>query len=81
MLNDLMSSEDSGEDDSIVIHPLPWRAKHVSDMFKKIDQYTLHYKSPQAKRQRKTRKIGSPSCRPKPIEGKCPSWALKQDTV
>lgn len=33
---ELMSSEES-EGDDIVVHPLPWRSKYVTNMFEKID--------------------------------------------
>ena len=35
---ELMSSEES-EGDDIVVHPLPWRSKYVTNMFEKIDAY------------------------------------------
>ena len=34
MVSDLISSEDSDENDSIVVKPLPWRAPKVTDFFK-----------------------------------------------
>ena len=61
MTNDFMSSEESGDDDSIVVRPIPWRSKYVNQMFSKIDKYCNHKKSPHALRQMKTRSIGSPS--------------------
>ena len=52
--NEFMSSEESDEnDDTIVVHPLPWRSEHINKMFCKIDAYCYHKKSPQAKRQTK----------------------------
>ena len=62
-----MSSEESDEDDSIIIHPLPWRSEYVNKMFKKIDDYSYARKSSQAKRQLKPRKIGLPSSRAYPM--------------
>ena len=75
--NELMSSEESGEDDAIVVHPLPWRSEYVDKMFKKIDEYCFSNKSPQGKRQTKQRITGSPSSRPTPA---CmePIWAFKK---
>ena len=58
-----MSSEASGNDsdDSIIVHPIPWRSEYVSRMFKKIDAYSDKKKSSQARRQTKNRIVGSPS--------------------
>ena len=69
-----MSSEEIGIDleDSIVIHPLPWRTEYVNKMFRKINS-----KSPQAKRQTKRRQYGMASNRPKPdIDEALPRWAV-----
>ena len=66
MVNELMSSEESAEDDDgefIVVHPLPWRSKYVSKKFSQIDRYNIQYKSAQAKRQMKPRHLGSDSAR------------------
>lgn len=75
--NDTMSSEESGPDDTIIVHSLPWRTQYVSKMFEKIDQYTLSKKSSQAVRQMKSRTIGVVSSRPAPTAGKFPQWAIK----
>ena len=75
MTTELMSSEES-EDDSIVVRPLPWRSKYVTNMFEKIDGYCSRKKSSQAKRQMKARKIGETSSRPKPFNLEIPDWAL-----
>ncbi len=74
--NEMMSSEDSGEDDTIVVHPLPWRSDYVSSMFRKIDDYCHAKKSPQARRQMKSRIVGSRSNRVAPPD--LPQWAVKQ---
>lgn len=70
----MISSEESGEDDSIIVHPLPWRSAYVGRMFEKIDSFVRSRKSPQAIRQMKSRKTGSASSRPCPAD--IPSWAL-----
>lgn len=67
MTNDFMSSEESGEDDSMIVHPLPWRSEYVNKMFKRIDAFCGNKKSPQAKRQMKPRKYGMASSRPQPV--------------
>ena len=75
---ELMSSEES-EGDDIVVHPLPWRSKYVTNMFEKIDAYCIRKKSSQARRQTKFRKIGSPSSRPQPNDQGIPDWALSTE--
>ena len=46
---ELMSSEES-VGDGIVVDPLPWHSKYVTNMFEKIDAYCIRKKSSQAKR-------------------------------
>ena len=75
---ELMSTEES-EADGIVVHPLPWRSKYVTNMFEKIDTYCIRKKSSHAKRQTKFRKIGSPSSRPQPNNQGIPDWALSTE--
>ena len=75
-----MSSEDSthdeGEDnDSIVVHPLPWRAESVSNMFHKIDKFNNDRKSNHAKRMQKKRIDGSFSER-QPPQDESLGWAI-----
>ena len=79
MKNEYMSSEESGDDGSIVVHPLPWRSEYVNQMFTKINMYTMNNKSDQARRQMKYRSIGSPSGRLPPSDPGVPAWALKDD--
>ena len=74
-----MSSEESGLDDTIIVHPLPWRSQYVGKMFTRIDQYTQSKKSPQALRQMKSRAMGAQSNRPRPDPiDKFPSWAINK---
>ena len=72
-----MSSEESGDDDFIVLHRLPWRSDYVTKMFSKIDAYVISKKSSQAKRQMKLRRLGVPSTRPKPQNAQ--DWTVKSD--
>lgn len=76
--NEYMSSEESGEDDSIIVHPLPWHSDYVNKMFKKIDCYCENLKSPQARRQTKRRVSGGASFRPKPdyVDKIPPKWSI-----
>ena len=71
---DYMSSEESGDDDFIVLHPLPWRSAYITKMFSKMDAYIISKKSSQAKRQMKRRRLGDPSCRTQPRDA--PDWAI-----
>lgn len=70
-----MSSEESGEDDTITVHPIPWQSDYVSKMFNKIDSFIVRKKSCQARRQMKERKIGTPSNRTPPGSD-APEWAI-----
>ena len=74
-----MSSEESGEEDSIIVHPLQWRSEYVNRMFAKINAYSHSMKSDQARRQMKTRINGSFSSRPQPNDTDVPPWALKDN--
>ncbi len=69
-----MSSEESGDEDKVVVHPLPWRTDYVNQMFNKIDNYNLARKSAQAKRQMKERTNGVQSTRAAPSD--MPSWSV-----
>lgn len=75
MTNEFMSSEESGSDDDIVTHALPWRSEYVTRMFLRIDAYNKERKSRQAIRQTKQRRPGSDSTRPCPIP-EYPDWAV-----
>ena len=75
MVNDMMSSEESGEDDMVVVHPISWRTDYVNKMFHSIDNYCKARKSAQARRQMKQRITGSESGRVAPTD--MPSWAVK----
>ena len=75
MKNEYMSSEESGPEDTIIVHPLPWRTAYVNKMFEKIDAYVGAKKSSQAKRQMKKRVVGDLSTRPVPTGKDIPSFA------
>ena len=74
MVNEMMSSEESGDEDKVVVHPLPWRTDYVNKMFYKIDSYCIARKSPQARRQIKERASGFLSTRVAPSG--MPSWSV-----
>ena len=75
MQNEYMSSEESGDDDTIVVHPIGWRSEYVNKMFQRIDAYCSSKKSSQARRQTKKRVTGSISSRPKPAVSTI-TWAI-----
>ncbi len=41
MRNDMSSEESDENDDTIVVHPLPWRSPHVNKMFERIDKHQV----------------------------------------
>lgn len=79
MINEYMSSEDSGDDDSITVRPIPWRSNYVNRMFEKMDAYCTSKKTPQARRQMKPRGVGIPSTRPVPdaTVTDVPEWSIR----
>lgn len=77
MLNsEMISSEESGDEDVIIIKPLPWRSSRVTEFFRKMDEKTIEQRSQQAKRQTKSRVLGEASLRPKPAHPLSPAWAF-----
>lgn len=82
MRMDIMSSEESeieGDDDVIIIKPLPWRSNAVNEMIQRLDARIRENRSSQARRQAKTRDYSSlPSSRGKPILGDLPKWLFKE---
>ena len=79
MTSDLMSSDESGEEEGeevLVVHPLPWLSHTVTRFKLSLDQQIASAKTPQAKRQMKKRLVGCTSVRGVPDN--LPSWALKQ---
>ena len=76
MQNEYMSSEESGDEDVIIVHPLEWRSEYVNQMFRRIDTYCSSKKSPQAVRQMKKRVSGTISSRPKPRDTLTCTWAV-----
>ena len=75
LINDCMSSEDSGDDDTLVVRPLLWRSDLVNTFFDNLDKQNMEEKSPQARRQLKARFTGVPSSRS--ACAPLPRWALK----
>lgn len=74
-ISELHSSEESGEEDVIIVKTLPWRSDRVTQMFHQLDEKVQEGKSSQAKRQKKRRVVGvNNSTRPKPSG--LPKWAV-----
>ena len=73
-----MSSEESGMEDGEevnIVKPLPWLSASVAQFKSLLDDQIVKEKSPQARRQTKKRKQGSPSTRTRP-EICEPEWAF-----
>ena len=79
---DMMSSEESeveGDEEVLIVKPLPWRSDHVNEVMKRLDQKVLSERSAQSHRQAKMRDYsGQPSSRPKPTLGDLPKWLFKE---
>lgn len=79
MATDFMSSEESGEDDVMIVKPLQWRAEKVARFFHQLDEKSNANKTPQAKRQRKARVISDEtSDRPQPATDAFPAWSFAE---
>ena len=75
LITDMMSSEESDEENINCVKPLPWRSAIVEEFFYDLDEQYISGKSAQAKRQTKERIQGSvPSSRSPPAG--MPRWAL-----
>ena len=75
----MISSEEDNDDDDedvFVIQPLPWCSTAVDNFFKSLDAHSKGQKMKQAVRQMKSRVIGAPSNRSKPLEKTIPNWAF-----
>ena len=71
---DFTSSEESecgdADADVILVQSLPWRSNRVCTFLHSLDDRSIEGKTPQAKRQMKSRRIGNASLR-KPAYWKC----------
>ena len=76
---ELMSSEESGDDDdTIAVKLLGWRSEVFNTFLEKLDEKSSLFKSKQARRQTKERVIGEESARTKPARGDIPTWVFKK---
>ena len=49
LVNEIMSSKESGSNDQVVVHSLPWRSEYVHKIIHTNDSYCKARKSAQAK--------------------------------
>ena len=71
---DLISSEESGEEDEgqFIVRPLPWRSEKVDNFFATLDHKHEKRQTVRSKKMSYGRKDGLPSDRPKPQDGTLP---------
>ena len=74
----LMSSEDSDDDGTFSVRPLPWRSSRASEIYHSLDEKCEKRKSTRSRRMTFTRGKGMPSDRQKPVAGSVPAWCLKK---
>ena len=72
--NLMMSPEESGDEDKVIVHPLPWRTDYVNKMFHKNRQLLYRKEESSARRQMKERANGLLSTRAAPSS--MPSWSV-----
>lgn len=77
LIEELISSEDSEDDGSFLIRPLPWRSEKVTSFFCNLDKKQDKKKSHRSKIMTFERKTGPPSQRSKPLDGSVPAWAIR----
>jgi len=73
---DLMSSEESEEDGSFIVHPLPWRSEKATGVFHSLDKKHDRRKTKRSKVMTFQRKKGHMSDRPIPLKGLVPDWTV-----
>ena len=72
LIEDLISSEDSDEDGSFLVRPLPWRADKVTNFLCSLDKKQDKKRSRKSKIMTLERKTGLASMHAKPIAGSVP---------
>ena len=77
LIEELISSEDSDEDGSFLVRPLPWRAEKVTNLFCSLDKKQDKKRSKKSKIMTFERKTGLPSYRTKPMERSIPAWTVR----
>ena len=77
LVPEVISSEDSEDDGSFTVHPLPWRSGKATRFLTSLD---LKHRKKQSRKSRVMtyqRNDGLPSDCPKPIVGCVPDWVIK----
>ena len=78
LVPELMSSEESEDDGSFTIRPLPWRSEKATSFLLGMDHKHQKRQSRKSLVMTFQRNEGTlPSDRPKPIDGSVPAWAVK----
>lgn len=72
----LMSSEDSDDEGSFSVRPLPWRSQRATNFFHTLDGKYERKLSVKSKRMKYIRKEGLVSDRERPNTGSVPGWCL-----
>ena len=76
LIEELISSEDSDEDGSFLVRPLPWRVDKVTNFFSHLDKKCDKRRSKKSRVMIFERKNGLPSERTKPTPGSVPAWTV-----
>ena len=79
LLVDLMSSEESDDDESFIVHPLSWRSQKYKNFIENLDEAGSNSISVKSKRMRSKRILGTISERPCPDLPSTLSWTIKQE--
>ena len=74
----LMSSEDSEEDGTFTVRPLPWRSSRAVQIYHSLDEKHERRQSARSKLMTFHRREGMPSDREKPSAEAVPAWCLKK---
>ena len=77
LIEELISSEDSEDDGSFLVRPLPWRSEKVTNFFCGLAKKQDKKKSRKSKIMTFERKTGPFSQRSKPLAGSTPAWAVQ----
>ena len=78
LVEELISSEDSDDDGSFFVRPLPWRSDKVTTFFLNLDRKQDKRRSRKSKVMTYERKRGLPSDRAKPRHGSLPAWTITE---
>lgn len=77
LIPEIMSSEESDEEGSFAVKPLPWRSDRTTKFLKTLDSKAEKKKSRKSQSMTFARSTGPISDRPKPADGSVPAWTVK----